>query len=362
MTPPRKREDKAGHDSGDRPGGDQKWPNPEGPPLDELLRGYRFRPRRDHGDKTRYTPFIVLRHGAGDTGARPLAPGTNFWNSPDVFVVSSAGANVPVAGEPNRMFARVNNWGIKDAAGVIVRYWWCNPSLAITELNAHLIGTAQAFVPSNYSVVVECPTPWIPIIENGGHECVFAEAWVPFFDPIAAPLDPVSDRHVCQRNLHVIEVAQGAPFSFDMEVANLVGMQARVTIHVEAMSARVAAARLTAPDIAFKRPLVVRSGTLPLSLDVSDAATLVVSPNQTFPRRQMGLAKQAAQHERPLDHRSLGTTVRTISFGPWETRTLTVSGRLPRDAARGQVFGFDVSERIEDTITGGYTLYVVAGG
>src|SRR5262245_6260279 len=27
-----------------------------------------------------------------------------------------------------KIFARVNNWGIKDAAGVIVRYWWANPS------------------------------------------------------------------------------------------------------------------------------------------------------------------------------------------------------------------------------------------
>jgi hypothetical protein len=307
----------------------------------------------------------VLRYNGLDTGARPLAPGTTFWHSPDVFVASSAGANVPVAGEPNRIFARVNNGGVKDAAGVVVRFWWANPSLAITEASAHLIGTATAFVPSGSngvlsSVIVECPTPWIPVVENGGHECVFAEAWIPYFDPITAPLDPVVDRHVCQRNLHVIEADIGAEFSFDVEAANLIGGRAQVTFHVRALSPNSAYASLSASDLAYRGQMVAGRGTLTLSLELSGPARVAAMPNQMHPRRQLAWARLAAADDGRSDCRPLGIAARVVTLEAWEARTLTISGRVPPDAADGQVFGIDVSQRIEDVVTGGYTVYVVA--
>ena len=141
---------------------------PDRRPEDELPEGAPPDRNRLHDrDKDRFTPFIVLRYDSGDTGARALAPGTIFWHSPDVWVVSSAGVNVPVAGEANKVFARVNNWGLKDATPVEVRFWWANPSLAITEAFAHPIGTATGvFVTAGASVIVECPDAWVPVIEN----------------------------------------------------------------------------------------------------------------------------------------------------------------------------------------------------
>src|SRR3974390_1876487 len=94
---------------------------------------------RGKGDK-HYTPWLVVRYAAGDVGSRPLPGGTVFWESPDVWVVSSLGGNQPVPGEPNTVFARVLNLGLEDATGVTVRFWWANPSIAISEATAHLIG------------------------------------------------------------------------------------------------------------------------------------------------------------------------------------------------------------------------------
>jgi hypothetical protein len=164
-----------------------------------------FRQPRDDG--THYTTWLVVGYQAGDDGTRPLQGGTVFWESPNVWVVSSAGVNQPVPGEANTVFARVANLGLQDATGVYVRFWWADPSLAITEANAHQINPQNlpaVSVPSLSSVVVQCPDPWIPIFENNGHECLFAEAYIPGFDELNAPLDPVDDRHVGQKNEQLI--------------------------------------------------------------------------------------------------------------------------------------------------------------
>src|SRR5579862_9298351 len=46
--------------------------------------------------KQTYSPWLVVRYAPGDIGDRPLAPGAVFWESPDVWVVSSRGLNQPV--------------------------------------------------------------------------------------------------------------------------------------------------------------------------------------------------------------------------------------------------------------------------
>jgi hypothetical protein len=121
--------------------------------------------------RTNYTTWLLVRYHAGDSGARPLPPGTAFWESPDVWVESSLGINKPVVGQANRVFARVSNLGWQFAAGVWIKFWWADPALVITEASANLIGKAfLPSIPSGWSVPVECPKPWIPVVENGGHE------------------------------------------------------------------------------------------------------------------------------------------------------------------------------------------------
>jgi len=344
---------------------EQDWPEQRDPRPEEILKDYPL--RRFHGErKDRYTPFLVLRHAGGDQGARPLAPGTTFWHSPDVWVVSSQGYNVPVAGEEVRIFARVSNGGLKDASGVVVRYWWANPSLAITEATAHLIGTATGvFVAGadgvNWSsVVVECPERWPVVMENGGHECIFAEAWAPYWDPIVAPLEPVTDRHVCQKNLHVVEAAAGKTFSFAIQVANISEVRQRVEVRMRTLSFRQVRAALAAPDIGFPEPLVETGRGMSLRMELAAEGGVLPAPTATYPLRLLSgaaLAERGATACEPM-----GAVTQAALLRPWETRTLTLSGRVPDDARPRQAFGFDLHQRMGTVVTGGYTLYVVVAG
>ncbi|HWZ03882.1 MAG TPA: hypothetical protein VNX40_09765, partial [Mucilaginibacter sp.] len=160
-------------------------------------------------DPVHDTTWIVVRADFSDQGDRPLAPGTVFWESPDVWVQSSAGINQPVPGENNTVFATINNYGLQDATGIMVKFWWADPSLAITEATAHLIGTGFVDVPSGWSVQLQCPTPWVPVVENGGHECLIAEAFIQVIDPLTAPMDPMDDRHVGQKNEQLLLLQKG---------------------------------------------------------------------------------------------------------------------------------------------------------
>ncbi len=307
----------------------------------------------------RYTPFIVLRHVPGDGGARPLPGGTVFWHSPDVWVESSAGYNVPVAGQANRICARVNNYGMRDASWVHLRYWWANPSMAITETDAHLIGTAEAFVPAGYSVVVPCPTPWTPIIENGGHECILAEAWVPQFDPLQAPLEPVTDRHVCQKNLNVIHAMVGTEFSFDLIIGNISPIFQSITVLMRILSFKEIQAHLTSADIGYNRRMVETSRKLPLTLDLQKDSTYAVVSSTTYARLLYAATEQTAEHTKPACQPVDGVAEK-VTLKPWECRTLTIRARIPSDAKHGQAYGFEFSQWMGPVVTGGYTLYVIA--
>jgi hypothetical protein len=119
--------------------------------------------------KQTYSPWLVVRYAPGDIGDRPLTSGAVFWESPDVWVVSSLGINQPVPGEANQVYARVTNYGLQQANGVVVKFWWVNPSLAISEADAHPIGIAFVNIASLRTAVVPCPVPWVPIEQNGGH-------------------------------------------------------------------------------------------------------------------------------------------------------------------------------------------------
>lgn len=348
---------------GDR-GRDLEWPHPEGPGPEKLVDDYPL--GRFQAERTDYFLRIVLRYAFGDTGNRPLPSGTNFWESPDVWVVSSAGWNVPVAGEPNHLFARVTNRGKMDAPDVRVRFWWANPSLAITETNAHEIGKDEPpimvpLVPAHSSVVVECPYPWTPTIENQGHECVLAEAAPLYGDPITAPLDPVNDRHVCQKNLHVIAVEAGQHFDFRIGVANVSTLAQPVAVHMRTLSGQEVHAGLTAPALGGRTRVLATEQRLPLRMALARTGEFLAAPSALYPRRLLA-SVQAAARGRAQDCRPLGVVQHNATLEAGEIGTLRLRGTVPSDARPNQAFGFEFVQRMGDVVTGGYTVYVVVAG
>lgn len=117
----------------------------------------------------------------------------------------------PLVGQRAFLWARVQNLGSTAVTNASVRFWWANPSSTMTRSTAQLVGTSGVALEPEEIKEVLCLSPWIPTGANGGHLCLFAEAFSPA-DPLPphtdrTPFDPVGDRHLAQRNVNVLLVA-----------------------------------------------------------------------------------------------------------------------------------------------------------
>lgn len=304
----------------------------------------------------RYTSWLVVRYADGDDGTRPMSAGEEHWKSPDVWVKSSVGIDQPVPGEDNRVFARVSNLGFQDATGVIVRYWRTTPSLAITAPD--LIGTGYANIQSGDSVVVECPTKWVPDAANGGHQCLLVEAFIPTFDDLTAPLDPWDDRHVGQKNVQLVMLAAGESFSTNVQAANPLGIAQVLTFEVRPLRRAIVPSLLAARARALPAGILPPSSALPLSFKLDDSPALFTGPSAVFARRLLSQTlREVAGTEKYCS--APAQITRTAHFEPWEARMIEVTGRVPPDAKPGQTYSFSIVQRAGPMITGGYTVNIV---
>jgi hypothetical protein len=172
-----------------------------------------------------WTPWLLLRYAVNDLGFRPIPSGTAFWVSPDIWVESSDPLGQPVAGQNNFLHARIFNLGMAGAAPVRVDFYWANPALGFGPANMNLIGTEWVEVKSQTSVDVRCSTPWVPVIVNEGHECLVVNCSNHVLDPMLQPFQAVLDRHVGQRNVHVVTAPPGSSFTFVLDINNLFPIQ-----------------------------------------------------------------------------------------------------------------------------------------
>jgi hypothetical protein len=296
-------------------------------PTDFTFVDFKLPPRTE----TRYTPFLVVRSFDTDAGVRPAPGVTDFWESPDLWLQSSLGLNQAVAGEPNTVFARVNNYGLQYATGVFVKFWWVNPSLGVTEATAHLIGMETLNIPSGWSKVVQCSTPWVPVVENGGHECLIVEAYIPVFDPLTAPMYPWVDRHVGQRNVNLVTLSAGQYLSMSLQAVNIADFAQALTIEVQPVLQKEIPPALADRARTLRTEIKPPSAALPVSLRLSDERSAVTG----------GAITHAAQ------------------FKPNEIRTIEIGAQVPANAKPGETFVFRVVQRAGDQINGGYSVYIV---
>jgi hypothetical protein len=304
-----------------------------------------------------YTPWLVLRSEAGDVGERPLASGVVFWESPDVWTEGSLGINQPVVGEPTAVFARISNLGLQDATGVMVKYWWADPSLTITEQTAHLIGATTVSILSNYSLVFKCPTDWVPIFENSGHECLLVEAFIPAFDPLTEPMQPVSDRHVGQKNETLVMLPLHATFQFHLEAYNFTAEKQHVTIEARRGAIPRDFAKRFAGKARWPAELLDPVRTLPVEIGVSRETVRIAAGSRAGSSRVFAEAAREGQH---VKNSCLGPAQasQTHVFRPGEIRRVTINGALPSTAHLGEIHAIRITQRIGRVVTGGYTLYL----
>lgn len=327
---------------------------PEWQPVSEFP-GFSF--PRDTSEH--YTPWLLVRSTVGDNGSRPLPAGAAHWESPDVWVESTLGIDQPIPGQDNTLFARVTNFGLQDATGVIARFWVAYPSLAINTPS--LIGLGYANIQSGDSAIVECLTKWVPDSVNGGHQCLIVEAFIPGFDDLTAPLDPKYDRHVGQKNEQLVVVAPGEFFVTNVEAANAMSMAQDLTFEVQALPQTLAAAPLLAAR-ARAVPLkpLPAAAPLPLTFRLDNSSAVFTPPSAVFARRLLNqtleeVAGNAKYCSAPaqISH--------TSRFEPWEARKIQVTGQMPKNARPGQTHSFRIVQRAGRMITGGYTVKIVVG-
>ncbi len=218
--------------------------------------------------KDLYLPYLFMRANAGDTGTRPVVG--PFWESPDVLIMAGvAPADAPpvppalgqtaLAGAPNTIYAHVWNFGQSSAPQTVVEFYWCDPSLGIGAQSAHLIGqtvVALGYRGSGWShALVKCPEAWTPTFLNGGHECLLVRAWDYTSDALGTPAwDASLNRHIGQRNIHVIDPAHGMMLA----APTVRGAAARAG----AARAELAHAGVPASGPAFSSPLLLKVGPL----------------------------------------------------------------------------------------------------
>ena len=137
--------------------------------------------------------------------------GTPWYLSPDIWTVPSDDPNdppgIPFANVSAYVWARVRNQGSNAVNNATVRFYWANPSSAINDSTANLIGSSSVSLAAGETKPVLCVTPWIPQWVNNGHECLIAEAFAPS-DALpprspATPYDVPGWRQMAQKNLTI---------------------------------------------------------------------------------------------------------------------------------------------------------------
>lgn len=131
-----------------------------------------------------------------------------WWDSADIWPVPGSDPyglpGIPVAGDQAYVWARITNTGQDDAVGVLVSFYWANPSVQMRYSTINPIGIAYADIPAGQTQEVLCLVPWSVVTVNGGHECLVVTAQLPGEPPLPDVVDPPGYANVAQRNLTVV--------------------------------------------------------------------------------------------------------------------------------------------------------------
>ncbi len=171
-----------------------------------------------------FLPFLFMRANAGDLGVRPtVGP---FWESPDILIeagvdpthappIPTSFGAIAKAGVDNTLYAHIWNLGQAPCPDTLVEFYWFNPSLGFDGAHANLVGATWTDLGARGAAdshrLVRCPVSWRAQFVNGGHECLMVRMSQAALDPLSAPAwDASRNRHIGQRNIHVMSAAEAA--------------------------------------------------------------------------------------------------------------------------------------------------------
>jgi hypothetical protein len=146
----------------------------------------------------------------------------NFWNTPDISFSALTGTTPMVtnqlqAGAAYRVRCKLYNRGNITVPFPKVEFYLTDPSLGFDTRFATFIGVTQMDGLLLANCIGEADFIYRVPPEEVGHKCFFARTFS--FSPLDKPhdiyaLDPVTDRHIGQKNLNI--VGQAANFVFNL--------------------------------------------------------------------------------------------------------------------------------------------------
>jgi hypothetical protein len=319
-----------------------------------------------------WSPFLVIRSTPTDNGVgRPLPSSTVFWISPDIWVQSSDPFGNAQVGEENLVFARLFNLGKAHSRPTRVDFYWTNPSLGLGA--GDMVYIASEFVEVGHLRTHTVSTPWWPVFENGGHECLLVNCTNDLLDPLAFAFRPTLDRHVGQRNISVLPGKPGQVLSFQVWVNNPAPMMARTMVFapLSLVTAPRAAGRLTRQDLLMQlvhgsRANAVthgrddgqfRGGAPTIRSELSDRSS---SSPSAEGRRYFAelLAESEMADLRGEAPGGTGSILHELTLGPFERRLLHLELGVPAGARPGEFMVWHLTQRLEGLSLGGYTIVI----
>jgi hypothetical protein len=167
-------------------------------------------PHDDHKPPFEGRTYLYIRDHPADDGTEPLPSTLPFWLSPDIIVIKPGGiaGGEAIANQLNQVQVIVTNAGGITATDAYVDAFVADPSTAFTPATATLIGGAFLTI-SGYNTA-SISFPWTPSPAEAGHRCLLARVNLtipPDTYVNGAVFDVVGDRHVAQRNIHVVAFA-----------------------------------------------------------------------------------------------------------------------------------------------------------
>jgi hypothetical protein len=283
---------------------------------------------------------LVIRHGS-----------PNWWLSPDIWVAahpstsSSPQVANPIAGQKYDVWVRVTNT-TKETIGSQTLWWnmqgvWVIPTpgpIPLPTSGANNINLPTIYgIPGGQSVDFKSLAPWIPVYENGGHECLIA--WTnasnipypdqPYLDGDAGPADWYS---IAQHNLGVLPVGSSKRhlIKYAFQVCN--GADEERGFVVAARQALLEAIEAFLPSVPGGRAILDKPGKVERLGIVASADPSAAELEQARPELTVKIARQSC-------------------------RRFTLVGTLPAGNAL-----INVTQSRDEKVTGGLSVLAMAEG
>ncbi|MEC0128481.1 hypothetical protein [Paenibacillus pabuli] len=165
--------------------------------------------------------YLYIRTHPDDNGIEPRPSDMLCAVSPDIIIIKPDGTrgDEGVAGERNHIEVIVTNGGGIPANDAFVEVFYGGPTTGFVATLAQMIGsqyvTVQGYSTSSIRI------PWVPT--ETGHLCLTARVSLvspPDMYRYPDQFDIPRDRHLAQRNIHIIELKQESSFTFDFDLVN----------------------------------------------------------------------------------------------------------------------------------------------